>query len=171
MVSNKDILQTIQNRRAIRKYKDKPVPREQIDKILEAGRWAPSGLNNQPWKVMVISDEAKKNELASFTKYDKIIKSAPLAICVFLDNSKIYSRDKDLMAIGAFIQNMWLEAHSLGLGCCWLGEILNQKEKVHKFLKLDKDLELAAVLTVGFPDQTPKGSRKEIEDILIKLKY
>lgn len=164
----KDILELIKNRRSIRKYKDKPVPQGQIDKILEAGRWAPSGLNNQPWKVMVVSDEARKNKLASFTKYAKIIKSAPVAICVFLDNSKIYSRDKDLMAIGALIQNMWLEAYSLGLGCCWLGEILNQKEEVHKFLKLDKDLELAAVLTVGFPNQVVKGSRKELKDIIVQ---
>ncbi len=167
MCDNSDILQPIKSRRAIRKYKPEPVPQELIDEILEAGRWAPSGLNNQPWKVMIISDEAQKNELSSFTKYAKIIQSAPVAICVFLDNNQTYSRDKDLMAIGAFTQNMWLEAHSLGLGCCWLGEILNQKEAVHKFLKLDKNLELAAILTVGFPDQSPKGLRKELKDITL----
>lgn len=166
-MATKDILDIVQKRRSIRRYKHKPIPQEFIDKVLEAGRWAPSGLNNQPWRLMVIQDEFLKDGLAGFTKYGRVIKSAPVAICIFFDHGESYSRDKDLMAIGACIQNMCLEAYSQGLGTCWLGEILNQKDDVHRFLKTDSDLELAAVLTLGFPEEKSTSSRKSLKSILI----
>ena len=168
-MAKKDILDIIQKRRSIRKYKDKAVSQELIDKVLEAGRWAPSGLNNQPWRFMVIWDKSLKDGLADFTKYAKIIKRASVLICVFFDYGQTYNREKDLMAIGACIQNMCLEAYSLGLGSCWLGEILNQKEDVQRFLKTDLDLELVAVVTLGFPDEKATSScRKSLRTLLIK---
>ena len=87
-----------------------------------------------------------------------------------MDAGSSYNRDKDLMAIGASIQNMLLEAHSLGLGGCWLGEILNKKEEVEKFLGLDEDLEIVAVITLGYSNEkSPKGTRKKLENLLIKV--
>jgi len=141
-----EILDTIRSRRSIRQYSEEFPKDEEIEKILEAGRWAPSGLNNQPWRFLRIVDKSKKDGLAAFTKYGKIIKGAPVALVVCMDVADSYNRDKDLMAIGACIQNMLLEAHSLGLGACWLGEILNKKEEVSEYLKLDEDLEVMAVI-------------------------
>ena len=57
------------------------------------------------------------------------------------------------MAIGARIQNMLLAAHTLSLGACWLGEILNKREEVATYLNLDADLELTAVVTLGYPNE------------------
>ena len=72
------------------------------------------------------------------------------------------------MAIGACIQNMLLEAYSLGLGSCWLGEILNRKEDVEKLLKIPDDCELMAVVTLGYPDEkVAKPSRKSLKSLLI----
>lgn len=165
-----DIIDTIRERRSIREYYDKMPDDKDIEKILEAGRWAPSGLNNQPWKFLVIKEKNLKDGIAKFTKYGQIINSASVLICVFLDNSSTYNRDKDLMAIGACIQNMCLEAHSLGLGTCWLGEILNQKEKVHQYLNTDSDLELMACLTLGYPNESIiEGCRKPLKNFLIKI--
>lgn len=96
----------VKERRSIREYSDKLPLDKDIEKILEAAIWAPSGLNNQPWKFKIIKDKVEKNNLAKFTKYHDAIKSAPIAICVFLDNGATYNRDKDVMAIGASIQNM-----------------------------------------------------------------
>ncbi len=164
-----EILEIISKRRSIRKYK-KELPRDSdIEKILEAARWAPSGLNNQPWKFSVIKDKNKKDGLAKFTKYGSVIKIAPLAIMVCLDLTASYHREKDLMAIGACIQNMLLETQSLGLGACWLGEIWNKKEEVAQYLKLDKNLELVAVIAIGYPDEKIfKGSRRPLENLIIK---
>jgi nitroreductase len=163
-----DILDIIRQRRSIREYKKDIPPDAQIEKVLEAGRWAPSGLNNQPWRFLVIKDKTKKDGLAQFTKYGDIIRDAPVAIAVCMDVSDSYNREKDLMAVGACIQNILLEAHTLGLGTCWLGEILNKKEAVAKYLNLEADLELMAVVTLGYPDEdVTEGCRKSLKGLII----
>ena len=175
-----DILELIRTRRSVREFKRESVSKRTIEKILEAGRWAPSGLNNQPWKYMVLEKE-KKNSLARYTKYSHIIKSADKVILVFLDRKSSYNREKDLMAIGASIQNMLLCIHSQGLGACWLGEILNQRAEIREFLKLSKNLELEAVLALGRPVNPVRcllsngvkfsqvGKRKQLKNLIIKV--
>jgi len=163
-----DILDTIMQRRSIRKYKERMPLDNDIKKILEAARWAPSGLNNQPWRFLVIKDKAGKDGLAIFTKYADIIKSAPVVIVVCMDISDSYNRDKDLMAIGACIQNICLEAHSIGLGTCWMGEILNRKQEVSSYLDLDEDLELMAIVALGYSDEDIlRGCRKPLNKLRI----
>ena len=162
-----DILNLIKTRRSIRRFKDEEIPKETILEILEAGRWAPSGLNNQPWRFMVLEKE-KKDRIASYTHYSDIIKNANKIILVFLDKKSSYNLEKDLLAIGACIQNMLLYIHSINLGACWLGEILNKREEVKKELNIEKDLELEGVIAIGRPAICPKGpKRKEIKDLLI----
>jgi len=118
---------------------------------------------------LVIKEKAQKDKLAEFTKYGDIIKDAPVVIVVCMDITDSYNRDKDLMAIGACIQNMCLEAHSLGLGTCWMGEILNRKKEVCKFLNLYENLELMAVVTLGYSSEhITKGCRKSLSELKIR---
>ncbi|MBU4266536.1 MAG: nitroreductase family protein [Candidatus Altiarchaeota archaeon] len=156
-----EILDIIKNRRSVREFLDKEVDDSLIEKILEAGRWAPSGLNNQPWRFVIVRDRAMKDGLAEQTKYGHIIKGAPASIAVFLDNSAGYDRTKDVQAMGACIQNMLLEAHSLGLGTCWLGEILNKKEAVGEILNTPGEFELMAVIAVGHPAKKQRTSERK----------
>jgi nitroreductase len=164
-----EILELIRKRRSVRKYK-KELPEEaKIKKVLESARWAPSGLNNQPWRFLVIKDKLQKNGLAEFTKYGQTIKDAPVAIVVCMDVADSYNYEKDLMAIGACIANMLLEATALGLGSCWLGEILNKKTEVLRYLKLPGDLELMAVVVLGIPDEMiTESCRKPLSTLMIK---
>lgn len=163
-----DFLRVIRERRSIREYQDKPLPKGALEKILDAGRWAPSGLNNQPWRFFVIENRDKLLSLSKFTKYAAIIANARLALCVFLDYGSLYNRDKDIMAVGACIENMLLAAHALGVASCWLGEIINRKKEVQEFLKIDEDLELMAVVTLGISAQDLSEScRKDIKSLLI----
>ena len=170
MAGKKDLmLDYIKSRRAVREYLEKEPTDKAIEKILDAGRWAPSGLNNQPWRFVVIKDKDVKEDISRLTKYSKIVRSAPVLICVFLDNQEVYNRDKDMLSAGACIQNMILEAHSLCLGTCWLGEILNKKEKINQLLKVPRDYELMAVVTLGYP--TPKrrtSTRQPLKDFIYK---
>lgn len=164
-----EILELIRKRRSIRKYKRAMPEEKKIKKVLEAARWAPSGLNNQPWRFLVIKDKLQKNSLAAFTKYGKIIQDAPVAIVVCLDLADSYNYEKDLLAIGACIENMLLEATALGLGSCWLGEILNKKTEVLRYLKLTGDLELMAVVVLGIPEVIiTEGCRKPLATLMIK---
>ncbi|NCN65428.1 MAG: nitroreductase family protein [Candidatus Altiarchaeum hamiconexum] len=158
----------IKNRRSVRKFKDKPVDDEKINVILEAGRWAPSGLNNQPWRFYALKDRTVKEKLADFTKYSRIIKNSGACICVFLDGDAGYDRTKDSMAIGACIQNMLLTAEDLGLAACWLGEILNRKSEVNEFLNVNSKYELMAVIALGYGDENPSSDRKPLTNLVIK---
>ncbi|MFH2138918.1 MAG: nitroreductase family protein [Candidatus Omnitrophota bacterium] len=162
------IEQLIKDRRSIRRYKSKNPSPKDIRKILGSGAWAPSGLNNQPWKFKVIDDRQQLDDLSGYTKYANIIKSAPAAICIFLDKELLYNRDKDIMAIGACIQNMLLQAQELNIGTCWLGEILNRHQEVEQFLGVPEGLELMAVITCGYSDKEKKpGSRKKLDSLLV----
>jgi len=163
-----DTLEIIRTRRSIRRFENRPIPEEFIEKILEAARWAPSGMNNQPWRFAVIGDEAVREELSTLTRYGWVVKSAKVLIAVFLDNAASYSRIKDIQAIGACMQNMLLESHSLGLGAVWLGEIIKSCDHIRKILGLSLDLELMAVLALGYPDEKPKiVKRKALKDLIV----
>ncbi|WP_456324402.1 nitroreductase family protein [Desulfonauticus submarinus] len=164
-----EVLEAILQRRSIRKFTDKDVSKEDVLKILEAGKWAPSGLNNQPWRFLVVIDEDRKLKLATCTKYASIVRQAKVLIVVFLDKQASYHKIKDAQAIGACIQNMLLAICDLGLGGVWLGEILNQEKKVHHILKTDcKNLELMAVIALGYPAQKGSSSRKNLQELLLE---
>ncbi|MBI5640851.1 MAG: nitroreductase [Nitrospirae bacterium] len=163
-----DILELIKTRRSVRQFQERPVRAAEIRKILEAGRWAPSGLNNQPWRFAVITNNRLREEFSRLTHYARVIKSANVLIAVFLDTENSYNRMKDIQAVGACIQNMLLEAHSIGIGSVWLGEILKSEERIGEILNLDKGLELMAVLAFGYPDKKPKAvKRRAISELLL----
>jgi len=165
-----EILDVILTRRSIREFESGPISEESLASILEAGRWAPSGLNNQPWRFVIIEDEQILYKLAYLTKYSSILLLAPLAIAVFLEKEASYSRDKDIMAIGACIQNMLLQVEALGLGACWMGEILNKSSDVEALLNVPRSYELMAVLAVGHPkegwDNEVKSDRKDLKELI-----
>lgn len=167
-----EVIDTILSRRSIRKYTEEPVSDEDIRTILDAGRWAPSGLNNQPWKFIVIRNNETMQELAGCTHYSKIIQDAPLLIAIYLDTETMYNRTKDIQAIGAAIQNMLLACCDLNLGAVWLGEILNNADKVNLILSCPESLELMAVLAIGKPaDSGKEPSRKDLNGITYSEKY
>ena len=167
--SGKAVLEAIFGRRSIRQYKDDPVDQHDVQTILEAGRWAPSGLNNQPWRFAVVRDPEIKDEVANHTRYREIIRNASVIIAVFIDNDASYDRTKDCQGIGACLQNMWLATHALGLGGVWLGEILKNKERVREILEAPETYELMAVLAIGHPKhRQQKSDRKSLSDLVFK---
>ena len=167
--SGQAVLEAIFARRSVRQYTDNPVSNQDVQTILEAGRWAPSGLNNQPWRFAVVQDSKVKDEVAKQTRYREIIRNAPLIIAVFIDNDASYDRTKDCQGIGACLQNMWLATHALDLGGVWLGEILKNKERVGEILKAPETYELMAVLAIGHPKhRRQKSDRKSLSDLVFK---
>lgn len=164
------VLDAIFKRRSIRRYTGEPISREEITAILEAGRWAPSGLNNQPWRFLVVGpDSPRKKSLESCTKYARIVHECDTLVLVFLQKDKMYHEMKDHQSIGACLQNMLLAAHAQGLGGVWLGEIINQAEQVFEVLKLDSaKYEFQAALAFGHSDQQGSSSRTELSDIMIE---
>ncbi|WNY27396.1 nitroreductase [Methanolapillus ohkumae] len=171
-----ETIQTICSRKSIRKYLPDPVPKEMIETILECARFAPSGLNNQPWRYIVIEQKNTKISLSKLTHYSEIMLSAPVLIAGFLDTAASYHREKDIAAMGASLENILLAAHSLGLGAVWLGEILKNKDQVAKILNAPDNFELIAVIAIGFFESGPMVSgertdRKNLDEIIFWEKY
>ena len=167
-VQDNPALMTIFNRRSRRRYSDKNIPEDSIATILEAARWAPSGLNNQPWRFVVIRNDDIKHNLSQLTKYSRILQTCNSCIAVFYNHPAGYNRDKDIMSIGAAIQNMLLAAEALKIGAVWLGEILNKKDDVNRVLEVSPENELMAIVALGYSEETPEKDRVEAGDLLLK---
>ena len=164
------VLTALLERRSIRKYTDRTVTSEEITAMLEAGRWAPSGKNNQPFRFLVVrADDARIDALADCTIYSHIVKNAPVMIGVFLDKNSLYHELKDHQSAGGCIKNIMLAAHSLGLGSVWLGQMMNNAEQVLDVLSLDKDnYEFITFIAIGEPAQEGSSTRKPLEDIMLE---
>ncbi|MBG0777273.1 MAG: nitroreductase family protein [Desulfovibrionaceae bacterium] len=164
------VLAAIHERRSIRKFTDESVSRDDMLRILDAGRWAPTGKNNQPLKFQVLfaGDERKKT-VASRTKYTAMLENAAALICVFLDNTLTYDTRKDHQSAGACLQNILLAAHSLGYGAVWIGEILAREKEVLADLGLDAErYELQAVVAMGRPAAKGASSRRDFSEFLLE---
>ncbi|WFS61846.1 nitroreductase [Pseudodesulfovibrio thermohalotolerans] len=164
------VLEAIRERRSIRRFTNEPVTREELAAILEAGRWAPSGLNNQPWRFLVIArDDPRREKLAGCTKYARIVRASAACVCVFLEKASMYSEMKDHQGAGACIQNMLLAAHALGLGAVWLGQIVNDQPAALSALGLsESEFELQAVIALGHPDQKGDSTRKPLSELMLE---
>jgi nitroreductase len=163
------ILTAIKQRRSIRDFTAQPVDPAILHEIIQAGVWAPSGLNNQPWRFVIVADAAIRASLAEQTHYGHIILAAPALIAVYLDREAMYDELKDAQSAGACIQNMLLAAEAFGLGAVWLGQILKNSEKVSQILSLTANLELMAVIAIGHPGRRDQQSqRKPLAEFIIK---
>ena len=168
-----EVLEAIQNRRTIRRFKEKQVPEERVEVILNAGRWAQSFNNAQPWKFIVIQDrETKKrlSEKAGKSVYYKGIVEAPLTLVICADPDRD-SRHWIEAGCNAH-QNMALAAHSLGLGSSWIA-ILNtdSEEPIKKVLGIPKNMRVISLMPIGYPDEKPQKNRKPLQEIVCYEKY
>jgi nitroreductase len=108
--------------------------------MLNAGRCAPSAENLQPWRFIVLQDNrALMENIASLSVYEKFLKTASCFILVYLDTQTITDRLfncelKHRQAIAAALQNMMLAGHEMGLGTCWIGEILKREADVYSLV-------------------------------------
>ena len=167
-IPDSPVLQAIHARRSIRHYTAAPVSRDLIMAALEAASWAPSGLNNQPWRFAIIWDKPLQEAVAALSKYSSILNSAAVLIAVFLDKEASYDYTKDCQAIGACLQNLLLSLHAMDLGAVWIGEILKNKERVVETLNLPAHLELMAVVAVGHPaSRTQRSRRRPVEELIL----
>jgi nitroreductase len=168
-MKNPAILEAIYRRRSIREFTDEEISGEHLHEIVRAGIWAPSGLNNQPWRFVIVKDAAIRSKLAELTKYRHIILAAPALIIVFVDKQAIYDEVKDHQAAGACLQNMLLAAEALDLGAVWLGQILRNKDQVNYILGLSGQYDLMAVVALGHPQhRNQRSSRRDLKEFILK---
>ncbi len=146
MINPEEFLEFIKNRRSIRSFQDKQVPDNEVQMILEAGRWAPSASNKQPWEFYIIRDKEILKEISKNAIYGRHIKRAPFAIAIVgkkTTSPNYYIQDTSLVSM-----NMMLMAWSMGIGTCWIGSM--NREKVKEILHLGKDDYLLTILPMGY---------------------
>ncbi len=158
------LLQEIKRRRTVRAFRTDPVEEDKIQAILDAGRWAPSGKNTQPWRFIVVRSEEKRAELGQLVPQRNMIATAPVTIAVLKHVPSGYDELKDAQGIGACAQNMLLAAHALGLGACWIGRA--RDPELEGLLGAQEDEELMLLLPIGYPAEEPgEGKRKPLEEL------
>lgn len=164
-----DILEVIKTRRSIRKYAPDPISEEELNKILEAGRWAPSAGNSQPWRFIVLRSEEVKKKLADTLTWGRFLSQAPLGIAVTVNPR---ASNHPIEDGAAATQNMLLEAHSLGLGACWIGTYgSGNEEGAKKILNVPKDERLLSVIAIGRPAESPQGTRRKLDHVTFTDRY
>ncbi len=167
--SPESLLTLLQARRSIRRYRPDPVPDGMISQLVEAGRWAPSASNRQPWAFIVVQDETIRRKVAEHAAYYFIrwahVEKAPLLIVLCGDiRNRIYRQflHEDVGLAGSQIM---LQAKALGLGTCWIGGL--DREAIAGILKVPDHMEIVGLLTVGFPAEDPTPpDRKPTEEIV-----
>ena len=153
----------IRARRSIRKYKEQDVPRETIDRILEAGRLAPSWCNRQCWRYILISDKATKKalgELLDNPTVDCYI-SAPYVLVLCADSSdRGFSCGKEyyLVDCGITLAHIVLAATAEGLATCWVG--LFPENPVRNLLGIPREVHVVAITPIGYGDEEPKPQER-----------
>lgn len=163
-----EIFEGILARRSVRLYDCKPIEPESLNKIIQSAIWAPSGKNGQPWKFKIITDKNIIGEISKLSINARWLKTAPCLIFIYLDKTHSYHYVKDIQSCGAAIQNMLLTAYEMGIGSCWIGDLLEKADAVNKLLQVDDCLELMGVVSFGYGRGEPINvGRKDINEFLI----
>ena len=163
-----DVLSAIAKRRSIRRYKDRQVDEETIARILRAGMAAPSANNRQPWEFVAITERKTLDLIAERHPYAKMLRHAPLCICVCGDLQRAGRRSTEfwIQDCSAATQNILLAAEALDLGAVWCGVHPNNDlvEMIRGVLSLPPHVTPLNVIAIGYPDDDPPVKDKWRED-------
>lgn len=162
-----DIFETIKKRRSIRAFQDKPIEKDLIEKLIEAGVQAPSNCNVQGWRFIVINNQEAKNKIVD-NGGSVLIKKAPAGILVVYDNRTRNIEYQDyIQSASAAMQNIFLSATALGLGCCWLNHLPSQR-KLRKMFEIPNYFSPIGFLMIGYPkhDSLPVARKYHLGQIV-----
>ena len=151
------VLNTILKRTSIRSYKNKPVEKEEIEKLLRAGMAAPTAMNKQPWHFVVVTDKGQLQKLSEANPYAAMAAKAPLAIVVCGDMNKAAegnAREFWIQDCSAATENILLATTGMGLGAVWTGTYPSKERcaDVAKVLGLPESLIPLNTIVIGYPD-------------------
>lgn len=157
------LIEVVLSRRSIRRYEQKEIPRDVLDKILEAGRQAPSAANKQPWHFIVLTDSKIKRELSKGL-FNRFIKDAPVTV-VGCAHKDLIAGKWSIVSTTIALQNMVIAAWAMGVGSCWIGDF--KEEKVKRLLTIPENWNVGALVSFGYPAEKPHSRKKKsMEEIV-----
>lgn len=154
-----EILKAVKQRRSIRDFQKKDIPKEVIDKLIEALIWAPSAGNLQARKFYLIRNEEIKKRIADAALKQLFIAEAPLVVIGCADSRIAYKYGErgvnlySIQDVACSLMGMMLVAYENGLGSVWVGAF--HEDKLSDILKLPKYLRPVAIVPVGYPSKIP----------------
>lgn len=154
-------MNAIFERRSIRRYTDKPIPKENILDILKAGMAAPSAGNERPWQFIVVDDKNVMNGIMKIHPYSQMLKEASHAIIVCADkNLRRFDVDFWVEDCSAATENMLIMAQHLGIGSVWLGLYpdMERVRKIGELLKLPDHVVPFAIIALGYPAEKKEAT-------------
>jgi nitroreductase len=177
--NDESFFQIIKNRRSIRKYKQYKIPQQHLKKILNAARLAPSAENSQPWRFIVVRDQAMKEILAEVASGQQFIANANAVIVVIGERGASCCPDTTswhIMDPMIAAEHLVLAATVLGYGSCWVAMYETRPQQaiaiVKKTLGIPVNSEIVALVTIGLPNETPPARpRKELGEIVFDEVY
>lgn len=152
-------MDTIMNRRSIRRFLDKPVEDEKIERLLRAAMQAPSGKNEMPWEFMIITDAEDKLALSQMSEYAGMCRFAPTVIVTLANLSKLADDGAWwVQDMSACTQNILLQAVEEGLGACWCGfyPIEERIEKFRKYFSIPEEVVPFSLIPLGYSERENK---------------
>jgi len=161
-----ELFEAISNRRSVRKYKKDFIPKDMLEKIVDAGRWAATARNDCPWHFTVITDKERLKQLELLTekptKNAMFLKDAAAAVVVTSKNTKYYLEDGS-----AATQNILLAAHALGVGTCWIaGDKKDYCPDILAFVSAPPGEKLVSIVSCGIPDEKPVKKKPDLDKVI-----
>lgn len=183
MIDGNSMLSLMKSRQSERKYLDRPVERDKIERITEAGRLSPSASNGQPWHLIVVDEPVVRDKVASATESELLrmntfVRQAPVLIVVVREKSNFTSRAGDLIKqkdysvidIGIAAASMIYQATAEGLGTCIIGWF--DEKRIKKALGIPASKKVELVISVGYTDNRLRDkSRKPSGEIITYNRY
>lgn len=163
-----DVMTAIRERRSIRSFQDRPVEEDKLQRVLEAGRLAPSARNLQEWKFVVVRDHELRRKLVDAANGQQFVGEAPVVIAACATETHhvmscglpTYQID-----VAIAITNMTLQATAEGLGTCWIGAF--KQDEVKKLLGIPPEVCVVELLPLGYPTHQPSPRpRKALAQIV-----
>ena len=146
----KTVDEVIRNRRSARSFTDYIIPDQEIMEILSAGIVAPSGKNRKPWRFVIVRNRETIKNIARKVTYSRFIRNMHQMILVYADNDDAYPFEKDLIGIGACIENILLTAIEKDYGSCVIGELFDEQDEISQYINANTaGLKLICGIAIG----------------------
>ena len=183
MVEGKEILKLIINRQSDRKYSDRPIEKDKLDRIIEAGRMSPSACNAQPWKFIVVNELELVTKVAGAASakligMNSFVAQAQVIIVIVREKANMSSKvgatiknkDYSLFDIGIATENICLQAEAEGIGSCIIGWF--DEKLIRKLLSVPGSKRVELLITLGYSlSEKREKRRKPLDDVVSFKKY
>lgn len=169
-----DIYEAISCRRSVRSYKPDPIPQEVLDRLLNAARCAPSSLNLQPWKFILIRDPQIKHQVVMQCPGQGFMEEAPMLIaaCALPTRGSLGGQESSSAAdVAVAFAHLSLAATAEGLGTCWITAFAH--EPVRQVLGVPETAQVVLISPIGYPTDTSVRAkhRKTISEIVSEDRF